>query len=99
MTQIVERLTEHLRENTEDVQAWFMLGKTYMSLRDFEKAVTAFQRTHDLTKTNPTVMLALADSLAMVRDRRPQSVPLEITHDALPPLPARPVARGVPDRR
>jgi cytochrome c-type biogenesis protein CcmH len=83
MGEIVDRLTEHLRSNTEDVQGWFMLGKTYMSLREYDKAVTAFQRTHDLTKSNPTVMLALADSLAMTRNGNMQGEPESLVKQAL----------------
>jgi len=83
MTEIVSRLKEHLRTNQEDVQGWFMLGKTYMSLREYDNAVTAFQRTHDLTKSNPTVMLALADSLAMTRNGNMQGEPETLVKQAL----------------
>ena len=83
MTEIVSRLKEHLRSNQDDVQGWFMLGKTYMSLREFDNAVTAFQRTHELTQSNPTVMLALADSLAMTRNGDMQGEPESLVKEAL----------------
>ncbi len=58
-------IREKLRDNPEDAEGWFMLGRTYMAKREFALAVTAYQRAHDLTGDEPGVMFALADALAM----------------------------------
>jgi cytochrome c-type biogenesis protein CcmH len=59
------RVKERLRENPEDVEGWFMLGRAYMAKQQYDAAVTAFQRSHDLLADEPGIMFALADALAM----------------------------------
>ena len=83
MTEMIDRLKNHLREQPEDANGWFMLGRTYTSLRQFGEAAAAFQRTHELTGNDATVMLALADSLAMTRDGRMAGEPERLVLQAL----------------
>lgn len=59
------RIKQRLRENPEDVEGWYMLGRALMAKQQFDAAVTAFQRSHDLLPDEPGIMFALADSLAM----------------------------------
>jgi len=59
------RLKEKLRDNPEDAEGWFMLGRTMMAKQQFDQAVTAFQRSNDLMKNEPGILFALADALAM----------------------------------
>jgi len=58
-------IKERLRENPEDVEGWFMLGRTMMAKKQYDAAVTAFQRSNDLLENEPGIMFALADALAM----------------------------------
>lgn len=83
MTEMIDKLKNHLREQPEDANGWFMLGRTYTSLRQFGEAAAAFQRTHELTGNDATVMLALADSLAMTRDGRMAGEPERLVLQAL----------------
>ncbi len=58
-------IKDRLRDNPEDAEGWFMLGRTMMSKQQFGEAVTAFQRSNDLLANEPGIMFALADALAM----------------------------------
>lgn len=62
------RIKERLRENPEDVEGWFLLGRTYMSQRRFDEAVTAYQRSYDLLPNEAGVIFALADALGMQKN-------------------------------
>lgn len=59
------RIKEKLRDDPEDAEGWFMLGRTYMAKQQYAEAVTAFQRSNDLVDNEPGIMFALADALAM----------------------------------
>jgi cytochrome c-type biogenesis protein CcmH len=61
-------IKERLRDNPEDAEGWFMLGRTMMAKQQFDAAVTAFQRSNDLLANEPGIMFALADALAMQND-------------------------------
>ena len=58
-------IRDRLRQNPEDVEGWFMLGRTMMARQQYGEAVTAFQRANDLLADEPGIMFALADALAM----------------------------------
>lgn len=61
-------IRERLQQNPEDAEGWFMLGRVLMAKQEYNNAVTAYQRTYDLTGDEPGVMFALADALAMQND-------------------------------
>lgn len=58
-------IKERLKNNPEDVEGWFMLGRTLMAKKQYDPAVTAFQRSNDLLADEPGILFALADALAM----------------------------------
>lgn len=58
-------IRDRLRQNPEDVEGWFMLGRTMMAKQQYGEAVTAFQRSNDLLADEPGIIFALADALAM----------------------------------
>jgi len=58
-------LKKRLRDNPEDAEGWFLLGRTKMARENYDEAVTAFQRSNDLMKDEPGILFALADALAM----------------------------------
>lgn len=66
MSEMLDKLKAHLRENPDDYQAWFVMGRTLMSLQQFPEAVAALQRTVEINNQEPGSLLALADALAMV---------------------------------
>ena len=62
---MLERVKQRLRDNPEDAEGWFILGRTLLSMQMINEAVTAFQRTYDLVGDQPGVMFTLADALAL----------------------------------
>jgi cytochrome c-type biogenesis protein CcmH len=58
-------LRQRLRDNPEDAEAWFLLGRMLMGERRYDESVTAFQRSNDLIADEPGILFALADALAM----------------------------------
>jgi cytochrome c-type biogenesis protein CcmH len=48
MIEVVEGLAQRLEENPADVNGWRMLGRSYMSLNNYPRAVAAFERVVEL---------------------------------------------------
>jgi cytochrome c-type biogenesis protein CcmH len=48
MLDVVVGLAQRLEDNPDDVNGWRMLGRSYMSLNDYPKAVAAFERVVEL---------------------------------------------------
>jgi cytochrome c-type biogenesis protein CcmH len=65
LDEMVVAIEERLRENPQDAEAWFMLGRTQMSKQQFDEAAKAFRRSNDLMADEPGILFALADALAM----------------------------------
>ena len=81
--EIEELIKQRLRNNPEDAEGWFVLGKTYMARQKFDKAITAYQRTYDLVGEEPGVMFSLADALAMQNDGAMQGEPEQLVKRGL----------------
>ena len=62
---MVGALIERLKQNPEDSEGWYLLGRTNMALKDYANAAVAFERVHQLVGDEPSVLLAWADALAM----------------------------------
>lgn len=69
------RIKERLRQNPEDVEGWFLLGRTYMAQQRFDEAVTAYQRSYDLLPNEAGIIFALADALGMQNNGNLQGEP------------------------
>ncbi len=65
LEEMTAAIEQRLRDDPEDSEGWFMLGRVMMSSQRYSEAVTAFQRSGDLVPDEPGTMFALADALAM----------------------------------
>ena len=90
MDAMIERVKQRLRDNPEDAQGWFILGRTLLSMRQIDEAVTAFQRTYDLVGEEPGVMFTLADALAIQNQGSMAGEPEELVNRALEITPMDP---------
>ncbi len=61
-------IQDRLRNNPEDEEGWFMLGRVYMARQQYPKAVAAYRRSAELKENEPGIIFALADALAMQND-------------------------------
>ena len=76
-------IKQKLRDNPEDAEGWFMLGRTMMAKQQYDAAVTAFQRSNDLMQNEPGILFALADALAMQNDGNLLGEPEALVHRGL----------------
>ncbi len=65
LDEMVAATEKRLRENPDDAEAWFLLGRTHMAKEEFDAAVNAFRRCDTLMPDEPGILFALADALAM----------------------------------
>ena len=88
--EMAEIIKQRLRDNPEDAQGWFMLGRTLMAQQKFDQAVTAYQRTYDLVGEEPGVIFSLADALAMQSGGKMEGEPEALVLRALEISPQHP---------
>jgi len=65
LDEMTTAIKQRLRDNPEDAEGWFMLGRTMMAKQQYDEAVAAYQRSNDLLPDEPGILFALADALAM----------------------------------
>jgi len=66
----IAKLEQRLVQEPDNADGWFMLGKTYMAIKQYHKAAAAYEKVVALEKGNakgedPQVLLRYADALAM----------------------------------
>jgi len=75
LEEMVAAIDNRIQENPQDAEAWFMLGRTQMSKRQFDEAANAFRRSNELMADEPGILFALADALAMQNNGSLQGEP------------------------
>ena len=80
---MVENLAKRLQREPGDAKGWYMLGRSYMSLGQYDKAVMALEKTNKLIPSNPDVMLRYADAITMTQGGQIQGKPFELIKQAL----------------
>lgn len=81
--EMMTTLVERLKENPEDAEGWYLLGRTYMAMKDYQRAAFAFDKLNQLVSDQPSIMLALADALAMSAGGDMQGRPTELIRKAV----------------
>jgi cytochrome c-type biogenesis protein CcmH len=83
LEEMTTAIKQRLKDNPEDAEGWFMLGRTMMARQQYDQAVTAFQRSNDLLADEPGILFALADALAMQNDGNLLGEPEELLRRGL----------------
>lgn len=81
--QMVTSLAERLKQEPENAEGWFLLGRSLMSMGKYAEAVKAFEVVDKLQPDNPPVMLALANAVAMAQDGKIGGRPEQLVNRAL----------------
>lgn len=76
-------LEARLAQNPEDAEGWYLLGRTHMAMKEYQKAATAFDKVNQLVSDQPSILLALADALAMSAGGDLQGRPAELIRRAV----------------
>lgn len=78
--ELVKKLEDHLKKDPNNVDGWFLLGRTYMKLERYDDAVRAFRRLNALQPDNSTAQISLADALSMQNKGQISDTALELLH-------------------
>ena len=81
--QMVQELAMRLQANPDDVNGWFMLGRSYMVLERYTEAADALRHVHALVGDQPDVLVAYADALMMADGGRIAEQPRALIERAL----------------
>ncbi len=92
MEQMVEALVRRLKDNPDDAEGWFLLGRTYMATREFAKAAATFERLYAMVGDEPVLLLAWADAQAMTQNGDLKGKPAELIRKAVQAAPDDPTA-------
>jgi len=65
MEEAAAGLEKRLLEEPDNAEGWYMLGRTYMVLKKYQKAKAAYEKTIDLVGEDPEILLRYVDALAM----------------------------------
>lgn len=80
---MVETLAARMKEQPDNAEGWFMLARSYMSLKRYKEAVAALEKTNELVPNNPVIMLRYADALTMLRGGQISGKPFELIKRAV----------------
>lgn len=83
MEQMIDKLAARLKQEPNNAEGWFMLGRSYMSMKRYKEAVVALEKTNSLAPNNPVVMLRYADALTMSSGGRISGKPFELIKKAI----------------
>ena len=89
---MVQRLEQKMQANPDNAEGWFMLGRSYMVMRKYDKAVPAFEHAFRLNASDPDVLVSYADALAMQSGGGISGKSFELVKQALELDPANKVA-------
>jgi len=81
--QMVEKLAAKLKDNPNNAEGWFLLARSYMTMKRYNEAVTALEKTNSLIPNNPVVMLRYADALTMLRGGQISGKPFDLIKKAV----------------
>jgi len=82
--EMIATLEEKLAKKPNNPQGWFMLARSYMSLKQYDKSIPAWEKLLDLIgQEEPDVLVQYADALAMTQKGRLAGKPTEQVLKAL----------------
>ena len=81
---LVESLAQKLEQDPDNLEGWFLLGRSLMSLGRYNEAMQAFEVVNSkLPEPQPGVLLALANAVAMSQEGRLEGRPAALVQQAL----------------
>ena len=68
--QAIAGLIARLEQNRDDIDGWLLLGRSYMSMQNYQAATDALQHAHELEPNEPLIMADLAEAIAFSSAQR-----------------------------
>lgn len=90
--EMVALLEKKLLQEPSNANGWYTLGRTYMSLKRYDKAIAAFRHLHSLVGDDATVLITLADAMTMANKGSLLGEPFVLVKKALILKPNDPTA-------
>lgn len=88
----VLKLEQRLTGEPNNPDGWYMLAKTYMTLKQYDKAVTGYEKLIELVGEDPKVLIGYADALAMSEGGRLTGKAKPVVDKVIALLPDNPTA-------
>lgn len=66
----IASLIARLERNPDDIDGWLLLGKSYMSMQNYQGARDALEKANDLAPNEPVIMVDYAESIAFTSGQR-----------------------------
>ncbi len=85
-------LEAKLQKSPNNPNGWYTLGRTFMSLKQYDRAVEALKRLRQLVGDDFTVLITLADAMTMANGGRMAGEPFALIKKALQLKPDDPTA-------
>ncbi len=85
---LVANLHNKMRENPDNAQGWYMLGRSYMVMQRYDGAIEAYENLYRLQPEEPDVMLMLADALSIKQQGKMTGRPESLVNAALEKAPS-----------
>jgi len=86
--ELVKKLEEHQKQHPDNVDGWFLLGRTYMKLSRYSDAIRAYKKLDELQPNNSAVQISLADALSMQNQGRISDEALSLLEQVIQREPA-----------
>jgi len=87
---LAQQLAERLEKDPNNAQGWLMLGRTWLTLHQSDKANAAVERAYKLAPRDPGVLLAYVETLTETNGRQLAGRPTELLDTLLEIEPGNP---------
>jgi len=91
--QLTARLIEALKKNPDDIKGWLLLGRTYLTINEFDVALEAFRRATDLSNHRPDIASIYGEAMVVAEEGRITAEAKKLFTDILAADPFEPKAR------
>ena len=89
---MIDNLVARLEKQPDDIEGWFMLGRTYSIMGRFTEASEVYAKLLELSPDSPEALVNYADVFAMTQDGSLMGKPIELINKALSIEPKNPKA-------
>jgi len=69
LEEAVAQLEEKLKENPDDVDGQMLLARTQFSMKNYDKAVTAYRKANELAPNESVILTELAEAIALKNNK------------------------------